>query len=258
MKKHIPLVVGNWKMNPVSAEKAEILSKEILKDIGKNMSGIYVGICPPTLYIPVLSKRFRNSPVTLGAQDVSSEKEGPHTGEVSIAMLKQFGVDHVFIGHSERRAQGERDETVAKKALTSVRGGLLTIVCVGEKVRDGHGHYFNEIESQLKSLFSKIEKKHLGKLVIAYEPVWAIGTGKTASVEDIHEMKLFIQKIIAQTYERSAISKVRIIYGGSVNKDNARSLCEESGMNGFLVGGASLKSLEFAEIVRITSHHGNK
>jgi triosephosphate isomerase len=254
MKKHSPLIIGNWKMNPMSSEKADILCKELLKALGKKGGKSEVGICPPSLFVALLSKRLKGSAVALGAQDISSEKEGAHTGELSSAMLKLLGVTHAIVGHSERRAQGESDLVVSKKALAGLSSGLTTIVCVGEKARDGHGHYFNEIESQLKSLFALVEKKHLGKLVIAYEPIWAIGTGKTASVEDVHEMKLFIQKIIAETYERAAISKVRIIYGGSVNKDNARSLCEGSGMNGFLVGGASLKPAEFAEIVRISNN----
>jgi triosephosphate isomerase len=256
MKKHIPLVVGNWKMNPVSQEKAEILCKDVLKALGKKYGQVEVGFCPPTLFMSTLAKRVKASSVFLGAQDVSSEKEGAHTGEVSAAMLKLYGVTHTIVGHSERRAQGESDSVIAKKALASASAGLTTIVCVGEKVRDGHGHYFNEIEAQLKSLFSGLEKKYLGKLVIAYEPVWAIGTGKTASVEDVHEMKLFIQKIIAEVYERSAIAKVRIIYGGSVNKDNAKTLTEGGDMNGFLVGGASLKPAEFAEIISITNQYG--
>ncbi|MFM2381799.1 MAG: hypothetical protein RLZZ76_566 [Candidatus Parcubacteria bacterium] len=256
MKKHIPLVVGNWKMNPVSTSLSQSLAKDIVRSIGKKVSQVQVAICPPTLFTAVVGKQLEKSVLALGAQDVSADIQGAHTGEVSTAMLKILGVTYVIVGHSERRAQGESDALVAKKVTASLKAGFTTIVCIGEKARDGHGHYFNEVESQLKSVLAHVPKSQLGKLVIAYEPVWAIGTGKTASVEDVHEMKLFIQKGIAEVHERSAIAKVRIIYGGSVNKDNAESLTKESGMNGFLVGGASLKPAEFAEIVRITNQYG--
>lgn len=244
-------------MNPVSIALAESLAKDIAKRIGKNVSTVQVALCPPTLFTTAVAKQLKKSVIALGAQDVSDDVAGAQTGEVSTAMLKPLGVTYVIVGHSERRAKGESDGVVAKKALASLQAGFTTIVCVGEKVRDGHGHYFNEIESQVKSVLTQVPKKHLGKLVIAYEPVWAIGTGKSASVEDVLEMKLFIQKIIADVHERSAIGKVRIICGGSVNKDTAENLCKESGMNGFLVGGASLKPSEFAEIVRITNLYGN-
>ena len=244
-------------MNPVSIALAESLAKDIAKRIGKNVSTVHVALCPPTLFTTAVAKQLKKSVIALGAQDVSDDVAGAHTGEVSTAMLKPLGVTYVIVGHSERRAKGESDAMVAKKALASLQAGFTTIVCVGEQVRDGHGHYFNEIESQLKSVLTHVPKKHLGKLVIAYEPVWAIGTGKTASVEDVHEMKLFIQKGIAEVHERVAIGKVRIIYGGSVSKDNAEGLCKESGMHGSLVGGASLKPAEFVEIVHITSQYGN-
>ncbi len=256
MKKHIPLVVGNWKMNPVNTVLAQKLAKDSVRSIGKKTSTVHVALCPPTLFTAVVAKQLTRSVLALGAQDVSGDALGAHTGEVSTAMLKALAVAYVIIGHSERRAKGESDAVIAKKVVASLKAGLTTIVCVGEKTRDGHGHYFNEVESQVKSVLTQVTKNQLGRLVIAYEPVWAIGTGKTASVEDVHEMKLFIQKGIAEVHERSAIAKVRIIYGGSVNKDNAESLAKDSGMNGFLVGGASLKPTEFAEIVRITSQYG--
>jgi triosephosphate isomerase len=164
-------------------------------------------------------------------------------------MLKSVGVTSVIIGHSERRASGESDEEIYKDIQSVFKTGVTAIVCVGEKVRDEHGNYFGIVEAQLRSALRDVPKTKLSQLVIAYEPVWAIGTGKHASAEEVHEMKLFIQKIVTDQFGRIAIKKVRVLYGGSVKKGNALELLSIGAVNGFLIGGASLHPKEFAEII---------
>jgi triosephosphate isomerase (TIM) len=255
-RKHIPLVVGNWKENPSSIVSAEKLASDLKKVITKKNAHAQVCVAAPTPFLSAVSKKIAKTRILLGAQDVSAEAEGAHTGEVSPLMLKSVGVGHVIIGHSERRERGESDALIAQKVFFTLKTGLTAVVCIGERKRDLQGDYFNVVESQLRSILKGIVPSTLSRLVIAYEPVWAIGTGKHATPEDVQEMKLFIQKIIAEVIGRNAVSKVRILYGGSVNKENAESLLVVGKADGFLVGGASLKAAEFAAIVRTADTYG--
>lgn len=250
-KKQIPLVIGNWKMNPQTLGKAETLFADIKKALNKTNATAQVVIAPPALFIALLQRLSSRTRVKVGAQDVFYEQAGAFTGEIAVSMLKSFEVSHVILGHSERRAQGESNETVHKKTDAVLKGGLIAVVCVGEKARDTQGDYFSFIETQLQSIFAGIQKTFLNRLVIAYEPIWAIGTGKHATAEDVQEMKLFIQKIISDTFDRTTVSKIKILYGGSVSKDNAEEILTVGHADGFLVGGASLKASEFAEIIKI-------
>jgi triosephosphate isomerase len=243
-------------MNPQNTQKAQTLFTDTKKAIGTKNAVAQVAIAAPTLFIAGLERLVKKSRIKLGAQDVSFDELGAHTGETALSMLKSVGVSYVIVGHSERRAQGETDEIVRKKTEVVLQGGQTAIVCVGEKVRDTHGNYFNVVEAQVQLLLSTLKKAHLSRLVIAYEPIWAIGTDKHATPEDVQEMKLFIQKIIADAFGRSSVAKVRIIYGGSVNKDNAKELLEQGNADGFLVGGASLKPAEFSAIVTISDTYG--
>lgn len=251
-KKQIPLIIGNWKMNPESVEKATKLCAESKKSIGTKNAHAHIVIAPPTLYMPSLRKIIQKSRITLGAQDVSYEVQGAHTGETSLAMLKSVGVSHVIVGHSERRREGETNDVVRKKTEAVLQAGLTAVVCIGETIRDTHGDYFNVVQEQLQSACAPIKKVQLNRLVFAYEPVWAIGTNKHATAEDVQEMKLFIQKCLVDLFGRSMVSKVRILYGGSVHADNAQTLLLEGRADGFLVGGASLKPIEFAQIIKIS------
>lgn len=250
-KKHTPLIIGNWKMNPSTLQKAQLLFIDVKKTTSKKNAIAEVVIAPPFVYLTELQKISKNTRAALCAQDVSFEKEGAHTGEVSLSMLKSVGVSYVIIGHSERRAQGETNEEILKKTQATLKDGLIAVVCVGEKVRDAQGDYFSFVESQLKSMVKEIPKAHLKRLVIAYEPIWTIGTSTHATAEDVQEMKLFIQKVIADSLGRSMVSKIRIIYGGSVNSENAADLLEVGGADGFLIGGASLKPKDFTSIILI-------
>ena len=257
-KKHQPLVVGNWKMNPLTIEKSYTLFTGTKKALGSKYHTVEVVIAPSFVAIAGIHKLAKKSVIALGAQDVFYESSGAYTGEISIPMLKPLGVSHIIVGHSERRALGESDELVGKKVAAVVKSGLTCIVCIGEKIRDAHGMYFNVIEAQLRAILTSVSIKQLSHLVIAYEPIWAIGTGKNATAEDVQEMKLFIQKNIVDMFNRAAAAKVRIIYGGSVNPENAEVLLATGDADGFLVGGASLKPVEFARIVQISHEHGNK
>lgn len=250
--KHTPaLVVGNWKLNPTLS--AEV--KELVSGIKKRMSkitGAEVVIAPPVIFISEVAKMVKNTKVALGAQNTYFEDRGPFTGEISPALLAPFSVKYVIVGHSERRAMGETDEQVNKKVQALLKRKLTPIVCIGEKDRDKQGVFFNGIEGQIRKLTEGLTALQVQKLVIAYEPIWAIGTGATATAEDVKEMQIFIVSILTKVYDRKTAEKVHLLYGGSVKSSNAEDLHKNGGMNGFLVGGASLQAEEFVTIIKAT------
>ncbi|MCF7815952.1 MAG: triose-phosphate isomerase [Candidatus Pacebacteria bacterium] len=255
MKKgNTPLVVGNWKMNPLSVSLSIKLATRIQKNL-KNIEGVTVVISPPFIYLESVH-RVQNSKkiFSLGAQNVHHEKLGAHTGEVSIPMLVDLKVSHIILGHSERREEGETDEKINQKLSATIKAGLVGIVCVGEKKRDHAAHYLNHIEAQIRAACAGVSKTKLGQLVIAYEPIWAIGTGVVATPEDVHEMKLFIEKVLSDIYGRNAAQKVYILYGGSVSGKSAQELFTKGMVDGFLVGGASLRPEEFIQIAKSVQH----
>lgn len=253
MKKTLPLVVGNWKLNPVTFSDASELAKSIARK-QKKTSESYVAVAPPFPYLAEVGKRISKGPVELVAQDVYFKNIGAHTGEVSILQLKDLGVKYVIIGHSERRAMGETNEDVRQKVLMTLKHRLVPIVCVGECERDDQGNFFTFIEAQLRSLAEVLPSTEMKKVIIAYEPIWAIGTGSTAAAaEDVKEMQIFIVSVLTKIYDRPTAKKVRLLYGGSVKPRNAAQLHTEGDMDGFLVGGASLKAEDFSEIIKATS-----
>jgi triosephosphate isomerase (TIM) len=251
MKHAKSLIVGNWKLNPGSVAEAKELTKAVIKKT-KSFGEPTIVVAPPFLYIPEVRKTLGKSAILLCAQDAHFEERGACTGEVSPAMLAEFGVAYVIVGHSERRALGETDVQVNKKIHTILKRRQVPIVCVGERERDKHGDFFNGIEAQLRSLATGLTAAQLQKVVIAYEPIWAIGTGATATAEDVKEMQLFIMSVLTKLYDRKVASKIKLLYGGSVKPGNAKELHDNGGMNGFLVGGASLSGEEFAAIVAAT------
>ena len=250
MKNKDSLVVANWKLNPTNLKDAKVIFSEVKRKLKKNNSTVV--IAPPFLFIPEFSKSIKAEGIKLGAQDVFYEEIGPFTGEVSVGMLASFGVSYIILGHSERRALGESDEQINRKMHAVLKRKLTPIVCIGEKERDEQGKFFNDIEKQIKALTVGVLVKDLPKIVIAYEPIWAIGTGKTASPDDVREMQLFIFSTLAKLYDRKTAEKVKLLYGGSVKASIAKELHEQDGMNGFLVGGASLNPEEFVNIVKVT------
>jgi len=251
-KSEQPLVVGNWKMNPQSVSMAIRLAKEIKKKIARTHD-VEIVITPPSVYLDAVRViRNEKNLFKLGAQNAHWEKLGAHTGEVSLSMLQSLDVEYVIIGHSERRKAGETNEEVHNKIQATIKQGMTAIVCVGEEKRDHGALYLNHIEQQIKTACAGLSKAKLSQLVIAYEPIWAIGTGNNATPEDVHEMKLFIQKTVSDIYDRNFAQKVRILYGGSVTSKNAEMLMEQGMVDGFLVGGASLHADEFNTIIKAT------
>lgn len=250
MKHSRALVIGNWKLNPANRVEAKALFADVKKKIAKDTTATVV-VAPPFIFIPEVASG-KKSQVLLGAQDMHYEERGAVTGEIGAGMLASFGVEYVIIGHSERRALGETDAQVNKKVHAALKRKLVPVVCIGEKKRDSQGQFFNDIALQIKALTDGLTPLQLSKVVIAYEPIWAIGTGATATAENVKEMQLFIVSTLTKLFERKVAEKVRLLYGGSVKESNARELHEQGGMGGFLVGGASLQPAEFAAIIKAT------
>lgn len=249
MKKTIPLIVGNWKCNPKTEAEAISLAAGVSK-LFKKADTPYVAVAPTALHSSAVAKKIAGSRVMLAAQNVSPYTIGAHTGEQSVAQLKDGGVEMVIIGHSERRAAGETDVEVLEKLQATLAAKLIPIVCIGEQKRDRNGNFFKEVEKQIRSFAGELTPAQLKKVVIAYEPIWAIGTGKTATADDVKEMQIFIESILTKVHDRKTAQSVRLLYGGSVKPHNAAELHTVGGMNGFLVGGASLKAADFIAITQ--------
>ncbi len=244
------IIAGNWKMNKTIAD-AEVLAGSLKKSVG-NVSEVEVVVCPPYTALAAVKDIVQGSNIRLGAQDCYWEKEGAFTGEVSTAMLKDAGCEYVIVGHSERRQFfHETNETVNKKAKALLKDGLKPIVCVGEKLDERKaGKTFDVVRDHVENSLAGISRDDMLKTVIAYEPVWAIGTGVNATKEQAEEVHKFIRGLLEKMYDRAAADSVRIQYGGSVKPDNIKELISEKDVDGALVGGASLKADSFEQIVR--------
>lgn len=241
-------IVANWKMNPDSAVKAERLFDMVEKEIKKikDIKNAEVVICPPFVYLESIIKNLEPG-IELGAQDCHWEQEGAYTGEVSPKMLKDLGCSRVIVGHSERRKYlGETNEMVNKKLLAAFKASLKPVLCVGEKEGEEMGLL---VEKQLVEGLRNINRGQMQDLIIAYEPVWAIGTGNPCKPNDALKATLFIRQVLSKLYNRKLAEEIPIIYGGSVNSKNAKDYMEV-GMNGLLPGGASLNATEFVNIVK--------
>ena len=248
------LIIANWKCNPTSQKEAEHIFEVIRKkivDFGLRKN-IEIVICPPYVYLS--SIKHQVSSIKLGAQDCFYEKKGAYTGEISPLMLKDLGVKYVIIGHSERRKYfGETDEIINKKMKAALKVGFKPILCVGETLEgQKQGEGLNVLKRQIVTAFKNVSsfKFRTSGPIIAYEPVWAIGTGDACVPEDVLKIRLFIKKILMQLYSRAIAEKIKIIYGGSVNSKNAADYVKEAQVDGLLVGGASLNAAEFIEIIK--------
>lgn len=250
-KRPKPLIIGNWKMNPATLSRAEQIVVGIQKGLQGRVGAAQIAIAPPVTFITELEQLSGSQKIAFAAQDVSLFEFGAYTGEVGISMLRSVGVKLVIVGHSERRELGESDEMVEAKMQRVLGNRLTAVLCVGEKERDRSGDYFNVVEAQLTRALANVKAEALKHVIVAYEPVWAIGTGANATPEQAEEMRLFIQKVLADTYGRVGAASVKIIYGGSVNSNNADDLLRVGHADGFLIGGASLEVKEFVEIVKI-------
>ena len=242
-----PLVAGNWKMYGTRAENAALVRG--LLDLLQHGARAEVLVCPPFVYLWETGRLLKDSEVALGAQSVCAESLGAFTGEVSGAMLRDVGCRYVLVGHSERRQlYGESDSLVARKFMAAQAQGLVPVLCVGETLEEREGGRTTEVVArQLEAVLSVSGVGALASAVIAYEPVWAIGTGRTASPEQAQEVHAMIRGKVA-ALDATIASSVRILYGGSVKASNARELFAMADIDGGLVGGASLKAEEFAQI----------
>jgi len=247
------LVAGNWKMHKDHREAVELVRE--LDGLLAGLEGVEVAVCPPFTALSDVARTLEDSgsPILLGAQDVYPAPEGAFTGEISPRMLRALGVRYVIVGHSERREIiGEKDDLVAAKARAVLEEGMVPILCVGETLEEREeGKAVSKVQGQLEAALSAWTGDEVSTgLVIAYEPIWAIGTGRTATPEDAQEMNSFIRGWLAERFGQDAASEVRILYGGSVKPDNAGELMAMPDIDGALVGGASLKAGDFAAIAR--------
>lgn len=244
-----PFIAGNWKMNLNKAE-AVALAKALADKLARGGS-VEVAVCPPSTYLDAVAAALQGSSIGLGAQNVYFENNGAFTGELSTAMLVDVGCKYVILGHSERRQlMGETDAEVNKKAKQALAAGLIPIVCVGETLaqRDA-GQTLNVVQTQFDGSLAGISAADMSKVVIAYEPVWAIGTGKVATTAQAEEVHAALRGLLQTRYNPQVAEAVRIQYGGSVKPDNAAELLAQPNIDGALVGGASLKADSFLGII---------
>lgn len=245
-----PVIAGNWKLFKTKQEALSLI--EELAPLIKGVSAVEVVVAPVFTVLPTLVGAVAGTPIALAAQDVFWEEEGAFTGEVSPRMLLDAGASHAIIGHSERREYfGETDATVNKKIRAALKGALVPIFCIGETLAAREaGETFAVLERQLRGGLEGISAAQFAPVIIAYEPVWAIGTGKTATDAQAQEAHAFIRGVVTSIYGKESADKVRILYGGSVKPENIKGLMSCADIDGALVGGASLKGASFADIVR--------
>lgn len=244
-----PFIAGNWKMN-LNRAKAVALAEVLVKQ-AETVEGVDLAVCPPACYLDAVGRVIAGSKIALGAQNMYHQADGAFTGELSAAMLCDLGCRYVILGHSERRhILHESDEEINKKVLVALAAGLTPIVCVGELLAEREaGRTVQVIRQQFAGSLASLSDQQMRKLVIAYEPVWAIGTGKVATPAQAEEVHLDLRKIMKERYNEAVAQAVPIQYGGSVKPDNAAELLGQPDIDGALVGGASLKAEQFMGIV---------
>jgi len=245
-------VAGNWKMN-MDKTSAVALAKELVENL-KNLKAKYM-IAPPFVYLDAVAQIIKGSNIILGAQNMTLTDNGAHTGAVSWAMLKDVGVETVILGHSERRDEfNESDKLINEKVKKAVENGLDVVLCIGELYSQRVAGVTNQIcENQVTADLKGISEEQLSHISIAYEPVWAIGTGKTATPAEAQEVHAFVRALISRLYSPKAAEEIKILYGGSMNAKNAEELLAQSDIDGGLIGGASLKAETFTPICELAS-----
>src|SRR5262245_60729338 len=244
------IIAGNWKMNKTVAEALDLVGG--IRRECRDVKEVDIVVCPPFTALSEVSKAVLNTNVRLGAQNMSEHNYGAYTGEIAAGMLKEFSVRYVILGHSERRQfQKESDALISKKALAAHAASLRPIVCVGETLAEREGNKTEKVlDTQVRGSLAGLTKEQMGETIIAYEPVWAIGTGKTATTEQAEAAHAFIRGLLGKMFDETVARRVRIQYGGSVKPSNARELMSQPDVDGALVGGASLEPRSFAEIIK--------
>ena len=245
-----PIIAGNWKLNKTPLEAIQLADE--LKRLLVDVRGVDIVVCPPFVDLIDVTEAFNEHAIAVGSQNVFWEDSGAFTGEVSVPMLKSVGVRYAIVGHSERRQYfGETDATVNKRIRACLKHGLIPIVCVGENLAQREGNKtFSIIQVQIEGSLVGLTPDEMKGIVVAYEPVWAIGTGKTATPEQAQEVHAFIRGFLGKTFGADTAQTVRIQYGGSVTPENSAALMAKPDIDGALVGGASLKAGSFAAIVK--------
>ncbi|MCK4752381.1 MAG: triose-phosphate isomerase [Planctomycetes bacterium] len=247
-----PFVAGNWKMN-TDSHSAVDLAKALVSGAA-DVAGISVdvAVCPPFVYLQAVTSAISTANIAVGAQDIYFEQKGAFTGEISTSMLKDVGCAYALCGHSERRhVLGETDELINKKVTAAISGGILPILCVGELLEEREAKKTSEVVTrQIKEGLAGLSAEKLSAVTLAYEPVWAIGTGLTATPDQAQEVHALIRKLIGELYDSKSAEEIRILYGGSAKPDNAAELMGQEDVDGLLVGGASLKADDFVAIIQ--------
>ena len=247
-----PFVAGNWKMNTDSHTSVALVNA--IASGASEIAGhsVHVAVCPPFVYLQGVVNALSKSSIAVGAQDIYYEREGAFTGEISSSMLKDVGCTYVLCGHSERRhVIGETDELINKKIAAAILGGLLPIFCVGELIEERKASKTEEVVTrQVKKGLAGLSAEKVSAVTIAYEPVWAIGTGLTATPQQAQEVHALTRKLLGQMYGTKLTKEIRILYGGSVKPDNAAELMHQQDIDGLLVGGASLNADDFVAIIQ--------
>ncbi|PIE61921.1 MAG: triose-phosphate isomerase [Desulfobacterales bacterium] len=244
-----PFIAGNWKMYKTGSQAVETARE--LASLCRDMSDIDIMIAPTALSLPLVAQAVEHTPINVGAQNLYFETQGAYTGEVSAQMVKAAGAQYAIIGHSERRQYfGETDDFVAKKVKAAIEADLIPVVCIGETEaeRDAQKTFF-VLDKQVTDGLKIAGPDGIGTLILAYEPVWAIGTGKTAGPEQVDEVHQFLRKLLKEKFSETLANETRILYGGSVNPDNIKALMNIEDVDGALVGGASLDAATFSRII---------
>ena len=246
------IIAGNWKMNKTASEGAALVQGLYLELATTKQLEIDIVVCPPFTALSEVAKLLVDPKIRLGAQNMSEHNYGAYTGEIAAGMLREFGVRYVILGHSERRQYfHETDETIARKALAAHSAGIKPIVCVGELLAEREGGLTEAvITKQIRGSLAGLSKEQMAETTIAYEPVWAIGTGKTATAQQAQETHAFIRRLLVELFDDTVARRVRIQYGGSVKPANAKELMSLPDVDGALVGGASLEVRNFSDIVK--------
>ncbi len=244
------IIAGNWKMNKTVAEALALVNS--LKLELANVKEVDIVVCPPHTALESVSKATLDSNIKLGSQNMSENNVGAFTGEIAAVMLKEFSVRYVILGHSERRQfQKESDALIAKKAAAVHAASLKPIVCIGETLAEREGNLTEKVlETQVRGSLAGLTAEQMLETVLAYEPVWAIGTGKTATTQQAQDAHAFIRGVLVKMFDETTARKVRIQYGGSVKPNNAKELMSQPDVDGALVGGASLEARSFADIIK--------
>ncbi len=252
MSKHTNIIIANWKMNPPFLREAEGLFKAIKKNKNK-LKKTQIVVCPPFVFIEKLKNLGKKSKIFLGAQDCFILENGPWTGMTSPKMIKSVGADFVILGHSKRREMGETDDVINQKIKIALKNKLNVILCIGEEGRGQEGDYFGFLEDQINIALKGIGSKFVKNILVAYEPLWAIGKGskRVINSDELQQISIFIKKVLADKYGVKNFSHIKILYGGSVDYRNAEDLIQKGGVDGFLVGRESLVPENFNKICNI-------